>query len=70
VSQTSGGGSVGRDVELKFTHAALNGDVKEVRSLLAQGVKLDVTPENGWTALMNASLSGHLAVVSQLEPII
>ena len=41
-------------------HACRNGDTERVRQLLDKGAPADEKDEDGWTALMCASLKGHI----------
>jgi hypothetical protein len=54
------------ELEKALTAAALEGNVKTVQDLIAQGANIDSAPEKGWTALMNASLQGKTQVVQYL----
>ena len=48
-----------QNVSDELIGAAEMGDINEVRSLLKQGLPVDVTNEDGWTALMKAAYEGY-----------
>lgn len=52
--------------ELKLVIATLDGDLKQVKTLIKQGVDINAKSIMGGTALMAASFDGHLEVVKYL----
>jgi ankyrin repeat protein len=48
------------DAGIQLHDAAKNGDVAEVRRLVASGVKVDERDADGWTALHLAAQQGHV----------
>lgn len=52
--------------ELKLVIAALDGDLKQVKTLIKQGVDINAKSIMGGTALMDASANGHLEIVKYL----
>jgi ankyrin repeat protein len=52
----------------KFTDAAQKGNLEQIKSMLANGVNIDIEPSRhkGWTALMSASTFGKTEVVKYL----
>ncbi|KAL2644546.1 hypothetical protein R1flu_012133 [Riccia fluitans] len=50
----------------EFLEAARYGDLEDVKTIVAQGVRLDSSDDQGRTALHMASANGHLEVVQYL----
>ena len=46
--------------------ASLNGDIAQVRAMLAIGVDPNSKTKHGYTALMGAALNGHLDIIKIL----
>lgn len=53
-------------LELLLMNAAEQGDMDTVRSVLLQGVDVNVKDQNGMTALMHASMHGRMSVLPEL----
>ena len=50
----------------QLTQAAIDGDTSKARQLLEHGAGVDVQLKDGWTALFEAAIKGHDAVVELL----
>jgi ankyrin repeat protein len=46
--------------------AAREGNLEEIKQLIAKGVDVNVKDNEGWTALMDAAGKGHVACVRML----
>ncbi len=54
------------DLANQLISAAERGELDKVKRLLDQGVPIDATDPNGWTALMKATYEGHAHIVQEL----